>query len=84
MQFHHRRAGAAPVDLGQRGVVLRCLEALTGDGQLLVRKSTLLLDPCHALHLQFWRLALTPRHVHAALCRLRIPTLTHQLHTPAL
>jgi hypothetical protein len=31
-----RHAGPPPVDLGQRGVVLRCLEALTGDGQLLV------------------------------------------------
>ena len=29
-------AAPPPVDLGQRGVVLRCFEALTGDGQLLV------------------------------------------------
>jgi hypothetical protein len=34
------RAAPPPVDLGQRGVVLRCFEALTGDGQLLVSAAT--------------------------------------------
>jgi hypothetical protein len=36
-------AAPPPVDLGQRGVVLRCFEALTGDGQLLV-------SPAAAVH----------------------------------
>ncbi len=64
----HACAGAAPVDLGQRGVVLRCLEALTGDGQLLVRNSTERCALCKGL--------CTPPTL---LCSARIPA--HSIET---